>query len=51
MYAFARRETGFPYIEYYTCLFRLRGIESGFKYAQTLMAPEIQRKMRLRELP
>jgi LmbE family N-acetylglucosaminyl deacetylase len=50
-YAFARGETGFPYIEYYTCLFRLRGIESGFKYAQTLMVPEIQRKIRLRELP
>ncbi|MEM2793002.1 MAG: PIG-L deacetylase family protein [Candidatus Bathyarchaeia archaeon] len=50
VYAFARGETGFPYIEYYTCLFRLRGIESGFKYAQTFMAPEAQRKMRMKEL-
>ncbi|MCD6358127.1 MAG: PIG-L family deacetylase [Thermoproteales archaeon] len=46
-YAFARGETGFPYIEYYTCLFRIRGIESGFKYAQALMMPELQRRRRV----
>ncbi len=51
VYAFARGETGFPYIEYYTCLFRLRGIESGFKYAQAFMVPEAQRKVRMKELP
>ena len=49
-YAFARGETGFPYIEYYTCLFRIRGIESGFKYAQALMAPSEQLRQVLREL-
>lgn len=49
-YAFARGETGFPYIEYYTCLFRIRGIESGFKYAQALMAPAEQLRQVLREL-
>lgn len=49
-YAFARGETGFPYIEYYTCLFRIRGIESGFKYAQALMAPSEQLRQVLREI-
>jgi len=49
-YAFARGETGFPYIEYYTCLFRIRGIESGFKYAQALMAPSEQLRQVLKEL-
>lgn len=50
-YAFARGETGFPYIEYYTCLFRIRGIESKFHYAQTLMMPEHQRRLKLSWLP
>jgi len=46
-YAFARGETGFPYIEYYTCLFRIRGIESGFRYAQALMLPELGERRRV----
>ena len=50
-YAFARGETGFPYIEYYSCLFRLRGIEAGFKYAQALMMPEMQRRLKLKSPP
>lgn len=41
-YAFARGETGFPYIEYYECLFRMRGIEAGTRYAQAMMAPSEQ---------
>jgi|GEM_PF-4314873 len=32
-------ETGLPYRKYYTCLSRIRGIEIGVKYAQTLMKP------------
>mgnify|MGYP001626221496 CR=1 FL=1 len=49
-YAFARGETGFPYVEYYSCLFRIRGIESGFRYAQALMAPAERLRQVLREL-
>jgi len=30
----------FPYVEYYKSLARLRGIESGFKYAQCFMTNE-----------
>lgn len=51
VYSFARGETGFPYVEYYTCLFRLRGIEGGFRYAQALMAPPTQMRVRARRLP
>jgi len=51
MYSFARGETGFPYVEYYTCLFRLRGIEAGFKYAQAPMMPPAQRRIRVKRLP
>lgn len=49
--AFARGETGFPYIEYYSNLFRIRGIEAGFKYAQALMMPERQARLRVQQLP
>jgi hypothetical protein len=33
-YAFARGETGFPYIEYYKALTVVRGLVNGFKRAQ-----------------
>lgn len=45
-YAFARGETGFPYVDYYLSLARLRGIEVGVGYAQTLMLPWYARKRR-----
>jgi LmbE family N-acetylglucosaminyl deacetylase len=49
--AFARGETGFPYIEYYSNLFRIRGIESGFKLAQSFMMPSRQSRLRVARLP
>ena len=38
---FIREETsGFPYMDYYKALARVRGAESGFKYAEAFMIPE-----------
>jgi len=45
--AFARGETGFNYIDYYSSLARIRGLEAGFEYAQTLMRPWYARKIRV----
>jgi len=42
--AFARGETGFNYIDYYSSLAKIRGLEIGVKYAQTLMRPWYLRK-------
>lgn len=48
IYGFVRGETGFPYKEYYTYLSRIRGIEIGVKYAQTLMKSWYTRKTLLK---
>jgi len=45
--AFARGETGFNYIDYYSSLARIRGLEIGVKYAQTLMRPPYAQKSRV----
>lgn len=39
-YAFVRGETGFNYLEYYTCLMRIHGLMSGKRYAEALMRSE-----------
>jgi len=39
-YAFVRGETGFNYLEYYTCLMRIHGLMSGRRYAEALMRSE-----------
>ncbi len=44
--AFARGETGFNYIDYYSSLARIRGLEVGVRYAQVLMKPWYARKVR-----
>ena len=48
--AFARGETGFNYIDYYSSLARIRGLEVGVKYAQTLMRPWFSRKIPIKSL-
>ena len=48
--AFARGETGFNYIDYYSSLARLRGLESGTTYAQTLMRPWYLRRIRIKRM-
>jgi len=48
--AFARGETGFNYIDYYSSLARIRGLEVGVKYAQTLMRPWFSRKTPIKRL-
>ena len=45
--------SGFNYIDYYSSLCRIRGIESGFERAETFMAPNewAERRQRLQFLP
>ena len=50
-YTFARGEAGFPYIDYYKSLARIRGIESGFTYAEAFMIQEAARKRILQYFP
>jgi len=48
--AFARGETGFNYIDYYTSLARMRGLEIGVEYAEVLMRPLYSRKIAITQL-
>lgn len=42
---------GFPYIDYYSSLAKIRGAQSGFRYAQAFMIPETARRQFLQHLP
>ncbi|MBI3961600.1 MAG: PIG-L family deacetylase [Deinococcus sp.] len=48
--AFARGETGFPYVDYYTSLARARGAETGCQYAQAFMPYRYARRQRVEYL-
>jgi len=48
--AFARGETGFNYIDYYTSLARMRGLEMGVEYAEALMRPLYSRRITITQL-
>ncbi|MDH5689203.1 MAG: PIG-L family deacetylase [Candidatus Bathyarchaeota archaeon] len=48
--AFARGETGFNYIDYYTSLARMRGLEMGVEYAEVLMRPLYSRRITITQL-
>lgn len=48
--AFARGETGFNYIDYYTSLAKIRGLEMGVQHAVSLMRPWNTRKTPIRKL-
>jgi len=48
--AFARGETGFNYIDYYTSLARMRGLEMGVEYAEVLMRPLYSRRTTIGQL-
>lgn len=49
-YAYARGETGFPFIEYYKSLFVVRGLPHGFPRAEAFMRPTWSRQVRLQSL-
>lgn len=49
-YAYARGETGFPFIEYYKALFTVRGLPHGFPRAEAFARPSWSRQVRLKSL-